>query len=98
MNSLLELFCDVDDFCQSFLPIWDQHLLSCGEKKRRRSRSLTISEIMTILNRNPQTNPLQILQGNRSVCDFRFGNQLFADAVWFCLLGADRIKPVLYRG
>jgi IS5 family transposase len=49
MNSLLELFCDVDDFCQDFLPIWDQHLLASGEKKRQRSRSLTISEIMTIL-------------------------------------------------
>jgi hypothetical protein len=49
MDSLLELFCDVDDFCQAFLPQWVQHLLSSGQKQRQRERSLTTSEIMTIL-------------------------------------------------
>ena len=49
MESLTELFCHVDDFCQAFLPHWDQHLLASGKKQRQRSRSLTISEIMTIL-------------------------------------------------
>lgn len=49
MDSLLELFCDVDDFCQGFLPSWNQHLLSSGAKQRNRARSLTFSEIMTIL-------------------------------------------------
>lgn len=49
MDSLLELFCDVDDFCQEFLPIWNRQLLASGEKQRNRERSLTISEIMTIL-------------------------------------------------
>lgn len=49
MDSLLELFCDVDDFCQVFLPQWNHHLLSSGQKQRQRDRSLTISEIMTVL-------------------------------------------------
>ena len=49
MDSLLELFCDVDDFCKAFLPIWDQQLLSNGQKQRQRKRSLTMSEVMTIL-------------------------------------------------
>jgi len=49
MDSLLELFCDVDDFCQAFLPIWKRQTLASGEKQRNRERSLTISEIMTIL-------------------------------------------------
>ena len=49
MDSLLELFCDVDDFCQVFLPKWEEKLITSGEKKRQRDRSLTISEIMTIL-------------------------------------------------
>lgn len=49
MESLLELFCDVDDFCETFEPSWNQQQLSSGEKKRQRNRSLTISEIMTIL-------------------------------------------------
>lgn len=49
MDSLLELFCDVDDFCQGFLPVINQQLLSSGQKLRQRARSLTISEIMTIL-------------------------------------------------
>jgi len=48
MDNLLELFCDTDDFCQSFLPIWSKQLLASGAKQRQRVRSLVISEIMTI--------------------------------------------------
>lgn len=49
MESLLELFCDVDDFCQIFVPVWQKQLLSAGNLQRQRERSLSISEIMTIL-------------------------------------------------
>jgi transposase len=49
MESLLELFVHVDDFCQAFLPILEQHLLSSGAIQRHRERSLSISEVMTIL-------------------------------------------------
>lgn len=49
MNSLTELFCDVDDFCKDFLPVWENQLISTGQKQRRRERALTTSEIMTIL-------------------------------------------------
>jgi transposase len=49
MKSLLELFVHVDDFCQVFLPILEQHLLTSGVIKRRRERSLSVSEVMTIL-------------------------------------------------
>jgi transposase len=49
MESLLELFVHVDDFCQAFLPHLEQHLLSSGAIQRRRERSLSISEVMTIL-------------------------------------------------
>jgi transposase len=49
MESLLELFVNVDDFCQAFLPNLQQHLLNSGAVKRRRARSLSVSEVMTIL-------------------------------------------------
>lgn len=49
MDSLLELFVHVDDFCQIFLPKLEQLLLNNGDIKRRRERSLSISEVMTIL-------------------------------------------------
>jgi hypothetical protein len=49
MESLLELFCNVDDFCKAFLPVWHKQLIACGERQRQRARSLTNSEIMTIL-------------------------------------------------
>lgn len=49
MDSLLELFCDVDDFCQSFVPTWQKRMFSAGAIQRQRERSLSISEIMTIL-------------------------------------------------
>lgn len=47
--SLLELFVSVDDFCQIFLPVWEQKLMSDGSKRRRRTGQLRLSEIMTIL-------------------------------------------------
>jgi len=49
MQSLVELFVHVDDFCQAFLPELEHHLLQSGTIQRRRDRSLTMSEIMTIL-------------------------------------------------
>ena len=47
--SLLELFVSVDDFCQIFLPVWEEKLFADGTKKRRRARQLSTSEIMTII-------------------------------------------------
>ena len=49
MESLLELFVSVDDFCQVFLPFWERKLMQDGSKKRRRAGELSVSEIMTIL-------------------------------------------------
>lgn len=49
MESLVDLFCRVDDFCQEFVPVHEQHLFNSGAKHRRRERSLVMSEIMTIL-------------------------------------------------
>jgi hypothetical protein len=49
MESLLELFVSVDDFCQVFLPFWKRKLMQEGSKKRNRPGQLRISEIMTIL-------------------------------------------------
>jgi len=49
MDSLLHLFCHVDDFCQAFLPVWEKQLLASGARQRQRQRSLAMSEIMTIL-------------------------------------------------
>jgi transposase len=49
MDSLLELFVSVDDFCQVFLPFWEEKLMQDGSKKRRRAGQLRVSEIMTII-------------------------------------------------
>ena len=42
---LSQLFCDVDDFCQQFLPQWHQTLLATGDKKRNKSKMLCESEV-----------------------------------------------------
>ena len=47
--SLLEMFCDVDDFCQRFLQSQQGRLLGHGEKKPGPKRRLSVSEVMTIL-------------------------------------------------
>lgn len=49
MESLVELFVRVDDFCKAYLPKLEKHLLQSGVIQRRRERSLTLSEVMTIL-------------------------------------------------
>jgi len=49
MESLVELFCHVDDFCQAFLPTMEKKLISSGLRTRKRDRSLTMSEVMTLL-------------------------------------------------
>nr|WP_315861560.1 transposase [[Leptolyngbya] sp. PCC 7376] len=49
MTSLEPLFCSIDDFCQVFEPQWQQQLLVSKQRQRRRPRSLSLSEIMTIL-------------------------------------------------
>ncbi len=47
--SLLELFCHVDAFCHTFLPHWEQTLRADGQRLRRRSGQLAMSEVMTIV-------------------------------------------------
>ena len=47
--SLLELFCDVDDFWQGFVSQWHQQLLEQDTMKRVRQTQLSESEIMTII-------------------------------------------------
>ncbi|SFC86638.1 hypothetical protein SAMN02745724_02764, partial [Pseudoalteromonas denitrificans DSM 6059] len=49
MNKLIEIFCDVDDFCHQFLPEWEALLISDSTKKRRRSSKMSTSECMTIM-------------------------------------------------
>ena len=49
MDKLTDIFCDVDDFCNVFIPQWELQLLNDGTKKRRRSSRMSSSEIMTII-------------------------------------------------
>ncbi|PHM66433.1 transposase [Xenorhabdus stockiae] len=49
MDKLVEIFCDVDDFCRLFIPQWAQFCLDNGYRLRRRQGRMYPSEIMTIL-------------------------------------------------
>ncbi len=51
MLSLEALFCKIDDFCQAFEAQWRQRLLRDrdGLRQRQRERSMSLSEIITIL-------------------------------------------------
>lgn len=46
--SLLELFCEIDDFWQVFESIWNQSVLASGHQRNRDSQ-LSMSEMMTIV-------------------------------------------------
>jgi transposase len=47
--SLLELFCDIDDFWQLYERVWHQRLLENGLAQRRRACQMSMSEMMTIV-------------------------------------------------
>ena len=49
MNRLCNVFCDVDDFCQSFVPQWQSQLIEIGQQHRQRQSRLSMSEIITII-------------------------------------------------
>ena len=45
---LLNIFCEIDDFCKSFEKQWTKQLLSSGKIKRASKSTLCMSEVMTI--------------------------------------------------
>ena len=47
-NTLIELYCLVDEFCRSFIPEWKKHLIEYRLLQRNRRSELSPSEIMTI--------------------------------------------------
>jgi transposase len=47
--SLLELYCHVDTFCHTFLPMWHHELHIHGQQRRNRPGQLAMSEVLTIL-------------------------------------------------
>jgi hypothetical protein len=46
---ILPVFCDIDDFCQLFEPLWKRRLLADGNRHRDRAGYLCLSEVMTII-------------------------------------------------
>jgi hypothetical protein len=49
MSQLVAMFCDIDDFCKAFEPIYRQRLLQYGQRQRMRQSQLSLSELMTII-------------------------------------------------
>src|SRR6188768_3935456 len=50
LDRIVEVFCEVDDFCQAFVPQWEASLLSTGGPARRGPQpGLSPSEIITLL-------------------------------------------------
>ena len=49
MSRLIAMFCDIDDFCKWFEPLYWHRLLHNGQRQRVRHSQLALSEIMTII-------------------------------------------------
>jgi Transposase DDE domain len=49
LERLVETFCEVDDFCQAFVPQWEAYLIGTGAAPRGPQPGLCVSEIITIL-------------------------------------------------
>jgi len=46
---ILSGFCDIDDFCSRFEPVWRPHRVATAGKKRPRASSLALREVLAIL-------------------------------------------------
>jgi hypothetical protein len=53
--AIVALFCDSDDFCQTFEPRWQRHLVSAGSRQRWRETRRCLSEVMTLVGSFPQS-------------------------------------------
>ena len=42
---IVTLFCDIDDFCLQFEPLWQQHLISEGSRQRWPETRTWLSEV-----------------------------------------------------
>lgn len=49
MNNLVELFCDVEDFCHQFIPQWETQLITDVTRKRRRHSKMSFSKRKAML-------------------------------------------------
>ncbi len=49
MSQLIAMFCEIDDFCKWFEPLYLRRLLQDGQRHRVRQGHLALSEIMTII-------------------------------------------------
>jgi hypothetical protein len=49
MDQLIAIFCDIDDFCKTFEPVYTRGLLHTGQRQRIRQTTLALSEILTLL-------------------------------------------------
>lgn len=47
--NILPIFCEIDDFCLLFEPLWHRHLLQNRVARRHKPKALALSEVMTIL-------------------------------------------------
>ena len=47
--NIIELYCDVDDFCPVFLPAWRNSLLPGPPRKRQRTFMMSPAEVMSLL-------------------------------------------------
>jgi hypothetical protein len=49
LMDILPIFCDIDDFCLLFEPLWRARLLADVPRQRQRTTKLCLSEVMTII-------------------------------------------------
>jgi hypothetical protein len=47
--NILPIFCEIDDFCLLFEPVWQRQQLAAALRQRNRASSLALSEVMTII-------------------------------------------------
>ena len=66
--SLLEMFCDIDGFWQTFQPIWESKQLKSGERQRRRTPRLNQRSVSTFHDAQSLSHNYPLLKLTPSEC------------------------------
>src|SRR5215510_1977676 len=48
-DQLIAIFCDMDDCCKAFEPVYARRLLHASQRQRQRQTTLALSELLTLL-------------------------------------------------
>lgn len=62
VDNLVDVFCDIDDFCAVFIPQWQKQCLTDGTRKRQRPSRMDIEYLLFSMRKIIVRGPISIMR------------------------------------